>query len=120
MDERRKLIRRPTADYFKVRRRRRCGFFAVYNDRDNAMLGHLVDITSEGMMIVSGAAVDTALMYDIRIDLPETVDGRDSVTFYARPIWTGPAPEEGFYHTGFQFVRIEPAEIKIISSLFGA
>ncbi|MDX9858601.1 MAG: PilZ domain-containing protein [candidate division Zixibacteria bacterium] len=119
MDERRKLIRKPTEEYFKVRRRRRCDFFAVYNERDNALLGHLVDVTSEGMMIVSGSPVDVSVLYDIRIDLPEKVDGRESINVYARPIWTGPAPEDGFHHTGFQFVRINPAEIKILARLFG-
>ncbi|MCB2231541.1 PilZ domain-containing protein [bacterium] len=119
MDERRKLGRKPTADYFTSGKRTRRGFFAVYDDRTNSLLGHLADVSAEGMMIVSGEPVDIALMYDIRIELPKNVDGRDSITLYARPVWTAQNAEDGLYHTGFHFTRIEPTEISIISRLFG-
>lgn len=119
MDERRKLVRRSTSDYFASGKRTQRGFFAVRNERDNAMLGHLADISAEGMMIVSGEPVDIAVMYDIRIELPEKVDGRDSIAFSARPVWTAQDPEDGLYKTGFHFTRIEPTEIWIISRLFG-
>jgi c-di-GMP-binding flagellar brake protein YcgR len=119
MEERRKLSRKHTEEYFRQRRRRRRDFFAVLDDRSGELLGHLVDITAEGMMIISGEPIDTGLMYDVRIELPETVDGRESITFYARPVWSGKAPEEGFHHTGFQFLKAPPADVKVIALLFG-
>ena len=75
MNDRRKHKRRHTIFYLKV-----------YDETTGKVAGRLVDITIEGMMLVSEKQVDMSNIFDFRLALPEKINGVDELTLKAKSV----------------------------------
>jgi len=103
MDERRKLNRKYLA------------FFTRVFDRGNGqLLGHLADLTSEGMMIISEKPLEIDTVYNLRMDLSGAFFDREQLDFKANGVWCKPDIDPAFFNIGFQLINISSDEISII------
>jgi len=104
--ERRKLERRQLIYYLRV------------FDRDTGeLLGHLVDITTEGVMLISEAPLEADKVFHLKMRLPEQMAGSREVGFDAVSRWSKQDVNPDFYDTGFQFMDISPENKEIIEDL---
>ena len=106
MEERRRLKRKYLAFFTRV-----------FDHSTGILLGHLADITAEGMMIISTHPIETGQEYKLSMDLPEYFFGRDHLAFKARSVWCRPDIDPTFFNTGFQFETIMPEGIAIIEQI---
>lgn len=118
MEEKRKNPRMQTADYGKDETRWVKGYFRVYDRITDKALGYMVDISSEGMKILSRLYIQENTTYRIRVELPEEVKGSDQLLVDVRSVWCERDPESERYLAGFAFVSTFPHHEEIIRLLF--
>ena len=118
MEERRKTERWRTADFAKDETKWVKGCFKVYDRITDKSIGYMVDISSEGMKILSRMFIQENTTHKVRIELPEEVKGSDQLTVDVRNVWCERDPGSEFYRSGFAFVSTFPHHEEIIKLLF--
>jgi hypothetical protein len=107
MDEKRKL------------ERKNLGFFARTFDRETGeLLGHLVNLTNEGAMLLCEVPLAVDKIYRLHMEISKSIFGRGHLDFEARCIWCQPediAPH--LYNAGFHFTRLDPAGLKVVEQI---
>jgi hypothetical protein len=88
----------------------------VFNNDTDDLVGFLVNITTEGMMLSSDAAIETDTVFSLRVALPEEIKGNKEITLPAKSIWCD-QDEPPLYNTGFQFQDTEKKDIRIIEKI---
>ena len=86
-------------------------YLQVYNRVTNKPLGYIVNISSQGMMLVSKNRLLTHAIFDMQIKLPVAIDGSKRIDFEALSHWCHPDVTPGCYDTGFSFNN-PPEELK--------
>lgn len=106
MHERRKLKRRHLIYYLRV--------FDRNNDR---LIGHLVDITTEGAMLIDEDPVEINTIFQAKMVLPEKVEGSREIAFDAECVWCRKDVNPDYYAIGLQLRDISPKDVEIIEYL---
>ncbi len=106
MEERRKLPRRHLYYYSRV-----------FDEDTREMAGRLVDITHEGMMMVSEKPISSDNEYKFKLILPEAIEGKRNLVIEAKSKWSKQASIENQYDNGFAFVNINDKSARIIDRL---
>ena len=107
MDEKRKAQRKRTDKYF-----------AVYNRETDEFFGKLIDVSTNGMMILAVLNMDVNSIYEFRIDFPKPLAGKRYLAFDAECVWCRESKSsKRNYDVGFQITEIEFKEIETIQYL---
>ncbi len=89
----------------------------VVNLQNDTSMGALVNITIEGLMIISNEALETNRLYQIQLQLPETVNGHDRVDLGVDCLWSRSDEQLGRHWAGFQIIDASQAAIKVIEAM---
>ena len=106
-----------TMEKRKLKRRQLIYYLRVVERATGVLVGRLVDITTEGIMLVSGEALPTGREYDLKLEPPGGDDLGGAVYFKAKSMWTHPDANPEFFDTGFQFITVSPDDVKQIQQL---
>ncbi len=106
MSDRRTLHRRHLIYYLKVFER----------DTDE-LLGHLVDITEEGLMIVSDNCGEEGKLIKMKMLLPREIEGKEQIEFDARSMWCRKDVNPSLWGIGFKFEYVDVLSRQIIFEL---
>jgi c-di-GMP-binding flagellar brake protein YcgR len=69
-------------------------------------MGRVVDITADGMMLVTNGEITPGRQFQIRITLPVMVQHRSDVTVETRAVWCNQDTNPSFYKVGFKFLNL--------------
>jgi len=106
MDRQRKLTRKHLYYYPKV------------IDRDSGqMLGHIADITTEGIRLVSKNDVEPDSILNLEIILAENTEDETRITAKAKSLWSDKDINPELYAVGFRFLDISSEERTKIDEL---
>ncbi|MHC1782711.1 MAG: PilZ domain-containing protein [Anaerolineaceae bacterium] len=101
----------------KYQRRHLIYYLRVF-DRDTVnLIGHLVDITAEGVMVISENPIEVGKTFHMRMILPKEFFGKEQINFEAVSRWADKDINPSFYDTGFQLQDISEENIQIITQL---
>lgn len=79
------------------------------------MLGRLVNITTEGLMLVNTVPLSPDRLYQVVIELPEPVNSVSRIELGMDSLWTSPAnPDADMYWSGCQIIDISEASLDIL------
>lgn len=92
-------------------------YLRVFDRNTEELLGNLVDITTEGLMLISENPIELAKTFELKMDLPEEIRGSRQIFFNAQSKWCKNDVNPDFYDTGFQLSNISTNDIGIIESL---
>ncbi len=107
MAERRKFERRSISYYLRV-----------IDSGANQMLGHLGDITLQGLKMDSQKPLPLKKEYRLRINTTADVADKDFIEFSAHTRWCQPDPlQTGLYEIGFEIAKIAPHDSAIIQRI---
>jgi len=101
----------------KLKRRHLIYYLRVYDRQRETLLGHLADITIDGMMLMSEVQIQAGTDFAFRMTLPEGFEKTREITFEARSIWSKKDVNPDFYATGFKFNNINPDDEALIETL---
>ncbi len=106
MDERRKISRR------------KCNRLMTLVDRNTTKnIGSLVDISVEGILLLSNEPVELNRILQLTLELPEDLNGQKSISFGAESLWSEHVIAMKQYWTGFRIIDISAENIERIESL---
>ena len=92
-------------------------YLRVFDRNTEELLGNLVDITTEGLMLISESPIETDMIFELKMDLPEEIRGSRQIVFDAQSRWCKNDVNPDFYDTGFLLSNISSNDISIIESL---
>ncbi len=94
VDERRGIMRRHLIFYLRV-----------WDTKTDQLMGHIVDINTDGLMLISEQQIETGKEFELEIRW-QTPDGRPEVIrFLAESRWSDNDINSAFFDTGFQLVN---------------
>lgn len=88
----------------------------VFNAETNEILGHLVNVTTEGIMLISEKPLAVDKDFELKMAIP-TIDGTTNIELDARSIWTKADHDPHFYKSGLQFTLCSKESIQAITTM---
>lgn len=85
----------------------------VLNEESDELLGQVIDIHTAGLLLMSVKTFEKDVCVPLKVELPEPILGKQTISFEAKSVWSKPEAEMGFHTTGF-FVPEMPEESKQI------
>lgn len=101
----------------RLKRRHLIYYLRVFDQSNGQLVGHLVDITKEGLMLISEQPLSVNETYHFRMVLPSEILSKVELTFTATVVWCKKDVNPDFYATGFSLSDIPTEDILIIESL---
>ncbi len=88
----------------------------VLHQENDVVLGFLVDLTPEGIMLMSESPIEVDRRFHLKIQLRDT-GNHEFLNFEAKSKWCKKEMYADFYDTGFELLRIDPEDLKRIESI---
>lgn len=104
-------------DMRRVKRRHLVFYLRVFDGLSSKVIGHIVDISSQGVMLISDNPVPVNEDYRLRMRLPAEIADKDEIIFTATSRWCKKDVNPDFYITGFQMHDLAPEMEKYILCL---
>jgi hypothetical protein len=104
----RRTKRKHPADKRKTKRWHLVFYLRVFDGHGQRIVGHLVDISTRGLMLVSDEPIEKGRSLPLRMKLPKEQAGRQELTFSATCRWCRQDTNPDFYIAGFRIDSIPP------------
>lgn len=92
-------------------------YLRVFNRVTGEVLGHLVDITTKGIMLMRDSPIEVGLNYSLRLRWRNGAGKLQVADFNGTCRWCRPDVNPDFYGAGFAITHAEPGTIDAIQSL---
>lgn len=99
------------------KRRHLIYYLRVFENDSEKLIGHVVDITREGLKLVMDKPINARSKWKLRMSLPESIEGTENVCFDATCVWCDKDVNPDFYVAGFEIHGLGESEIKTIEAL---
>lgn len=100
-----------------LKRRHLIYYLEVYNDTTGEQMGHLVDITTQGMKLISKQAIPLDTSFSFRMALPKGYFPDPVIHFNGTSRWAGRDVNPDFHVTGFEVQNLDPEARKVVVKL---
>lgn len=105
------------AEQRQTTRRHLVFYLRVFDGMSSRVVGHLIDISAKGLMLLCDEPVALNEDYRLRMRLPQEIMESDEIVFKATSRWCRPDDNPDFYITGFQIQDLDSESEKTIASL---
>ena len=78
----------------------------VIDQLSGKVMGRVVDITADGLMLVTKQSIEQGQHFDLRIILPRMVDGKLDIEVKAEAVWCKSDTNPNFFKVGFRFENL--------------
>ena len=92
-------------------------YLRVFDGMSSKILGHLVDISEKGIMVVGDNPIPVNEDYRLRMRLPTQLKDRNEILFTATSRWCKSDANPDFYIAGFQIHELDSSTREAIGSL---
>ncbi len=97
-------------------------YVEVYDRNTERFIGHVVDISTDGMRVFgeSPVQIETTSTFPIELKLSGSAEGSDMVQLYAAGVWCEEDPDPElveFFNTGFTFLSLSAENYQKIEQL---
>ena len=101
----------------KLKRRHLIYYLRVFDRNTDALVGHLVDIASEGILLISERSVETDQIFQLKMVLPAEILGKEQLHFDARCVRCQKDINPDFFNIGFQLQKVVRNHFLVIEQL---
>ena len=98
-------------------------YMRVIDDDTQETLGHMVDVSPDGLQLETAAELPINKDYYLRVELTPELADRPFMVFIAKSKWSRPGNIPYLFYTGFKIVEIMPDDKAIFETIvkkFGA
>jgi len=92
-------------------------YLRIFDQDTDSLLGHLVDITTEGIKMVSEKPTPLHKDFHLKMEVPLKGRSAEEVVMNAHSLWSKKDANPDFYATGFRLVSPDRNLIRIIRAL---
>ncbi len=100
-----------------VERRHLVFYLRVFDGMSSKVIGHIVDISSKGLMLICDNPVAVNENYRLRMRLPAEIADKDEILINATSRWCKQDVNPDFFITGFQILNLTADVEKYITCL---
>ncbi|MEW8506295.1 MAG: PilZ domain-containing protein [Candidatus Thiodiazotropha sp.] len=100
-----------------IKRRHLIYYLRVWRLDQDHPIGHVVDINTEGLMLISEEAVPIGEEMQLEIRLPDFQGELKPISFKAVCRWSDKDINTAFYDSGFEFIDKSPDAVQTVQSL---
>jgi hypothetical protein len=100
-----------------VKRRHLIYYLRVWRKEDNTPLGQVVDINSQGLMLIGEKPIPLGEELNLKIHLPDGEEAISFMEFKAICRWSSQDINTAFYDSGCEFVEQSDEKIKLLQKL---
>ncbi|RLJ20175.1 PilZ domain-containing protein [bacterium endosymbiont of Escarpia laminata] len=104
-------------DRRQIKRRHLIYYLRVWDTDYEQLLGHVVDISSEGLMLLSDQPIPKDKEFSMEIRLPDLNGSPQKIDFRAACHWSNNDINRAFYDSGFSFLNSAPEAIESVRQL---
>jgi hypothetical protein len=105
------------SDRRAIKRRHLIYYLRVWQVDENIALGHVVDINTEGMMLISDKPVSTGEEMHLELRLPDAEGELKPLRFKAICRWSDNDINSAFYDSGFEFIDKSEKALETLTKL---
>lgn len=92
-------------------------YLEVFDNESGELAGHVVDITTAGVMIVSESMFELDKIFSLKIMLPFIINEIDSIIFNAECVHCEVSQNKSHFDTGFKYISLDEPFLEIIDKL---
>lgn len=92
-------------------------FLRVFDAASGELLGQMVDLTTDGLMVIGEHPVAARRKYTLRMDLPRNIPMGGHLTVEALCKWCRRDPGGDFYSMGFRITELPPDTHRVVDQL---
>lgn len=89
----------------------------VFDQVTGTQLGRVVNISAEGLMLLSSEQFHIGSVFQVDLRLPRLIKGHSKISFGAEVVWTTQAAQPGSFWTGLRMIDISEDDILTIDEL---
>ena len=101
----------------KLRRLHIVCYLRVFDRESGELVGHIADISTAGMMLVSDRPLELDCDHKLVMELPLEGNKRAKVLLTARSVWSRVDANPDFFNTGFKLKRPSARAVQRIKGL---
>ena len=98
---------RPQEERRIIERRHLVFYLRIFDGMSSRVLGHLVDISTRGAMLVCDAPVQLNQEFRLRMRLPKEIGGRSELVMTGTTRWCKPDTNPDFFIVGFKLLTLD-------------
>ena len=95
----------PNTENRTLERWRLIYYLRVFDQKDGSLLGHVVDVSRDGLMLISNRQLEPEQEYTITMEVPVDSGEPESIEMMARSVWSKPDINPDFFDTGFELIN---------------
>ena len=93
-------------------------YLRIFDQSNGALLGHVIDISEDGLMLLSEVPIEINKDFDLTLEMPASDDGDNKkISFKARSIWQSKDTNPDLVDTGFQLIDPDIESVEAIQDL---
>lgn len=92
----------------------------VFDAATGKLLGHLVDITPEGMMLICEQPLPAGTPFRLKLELTPELVTSSFLEFGAKCLWCRQDVNPRFYNAGFELPDLPPPDVAVIQRIVEA
>lgn len=104
-------------DRRKIKRRYLMYYSRVFDAHTQILLGHLVDITPLGAMLISEKPIETDIDFRLKMELSHDIADKRYLEFESKSLWCRRDIDPSFFNTGFELINVSAEDNAIIKRI---
>jgi hypothetical protein len=92
-------------------------YLRLFDRKSGDLIGNLVDLTSEGLQLISEKEIAPGKLLEIRMEFPEDVDGEHEIQLNAQAVWCDHQLDPDLFSVGCKLIPVTPSNVTIIRDL---
>lgn len=100
-----------------VTRRHLIYYLRTWDTSNNRLLGHVVDITTDGFMLISEEPIAIGNEYRLEVRLPNTQGDLQAMRFQAICRWSNNDVNKSFFDSGFEILEKASEAVSTIQKM---
>jgi hypothetical protein len=104
-------------DKRNLKRRHLIYYLRVFDRNKGVFIGHLIDVTMGGIMLISEEPIKVGELYQLRMTLPSEMLGQKYLDIEGKSVWCAQDINPDFYNTGFEVISTTGLQMQIVDHL---
>lgn len=110
-------------NFFAIEKRQRrrwelVFYLRIFDQSNGSLLGHVIDISEDGLMLLSEVPIELQKDYDLSLEMPSSgSNSNKKISIKARSIWQSKDTNPDLVDTGFQLIDPDMESVKTIQNL---
>ncbi len=104
-------------DRRKLERRHLIYYLRVFDQETDQLLGHLVNVSPEGVMLISENPLETEKRFQLCMHFPDKIFGKEGLTIKAQSVWCKRDINPAFYDIGFKIEELAWDDATVLKEL---